>query len=78
VTKATQDAIRLRTAADEDQIVPYVDMIEYSLDALRAKIQANKSATFFCYPSTVKEVKAEIEAAKEPIIPIWTGLGHKP
>ncbi|NDD65826.1 MAG: HNH endonuclease, partial [Acidobacteria bacterium] len=78
VLRASQDAIRLRTAADEDQIVPYVDMIEYSLDALRAKIQANKSATFFCYPSTVKEVKAEIEAAKEPIIPIWTGLGHKP
>ena len=26
----------------------------------------------------MKEVKAEIEAAKEPIIPIWTGLGQKP
>ena len=44
-------------------MVPFDDMEEYSLEALRDQIEENVSKIFYCSAMDIKEVKKEIEAA---------------
>ena len=63
------EAERLKTPADEDDAVPFADMVHYSLDGLLAQIQLNASKTFWCMVSDLKDIKARLDDQK---IPYWT------
>ena len=67
--------VRLRTRADEDDAMPFVDMEEFRLDAFLEQVESKISKTYYCYQREVKDVKQLIDAAK---VPIWVGLGARP
>ena len=70
-----ENLLRLRTRADEDDALPFAEMVEFSLDAFLEQVATNISKTFYCYQREIRDVKLQLEEAK---VPIWTGLGARP
>ena len=70
-----EEQIRLRTRADEDDMVPFSDMVEFKIEAFQEQIQEDISKTFYCYTHQVKDIKKQIDEAG---IPVWVGLGNRP
>ena len=71
----TEDLVKVRTRQDEDDMMPYSEMVEYSLDAFMDQIAQGMSKTFYCYQKDVKSIKKELE---EQGVNLWVGLGNRP
>jgi hypothetical protein len=74
---AAPDPPRLRLPQDEDDLVPFADMEEYASSVFHANLKLDKPLpkTYYCYPSQIKAIKAELEAAN---VAFWVGLGNSP
>jgi len=71
----TQDLVKVRTRQDEDDMTPYSEMVEYSLEAFMDQIKEGMSKTFLCFQKDVKDIKKELE---EQGVNLWVGLGNRP
>ena len=62
---------------DEDDIIPFANMVEYTSGPFMANIKLEKpvAKVYYCHPSQIKDVQAELEAAT---IPFWVSLGNRP
>ena len=65
----------MRTRQDEDNLVPYAEMVEYSLESFLEQIQQGMSKTFYCHHKEVKDIKKQLEEAG---LKLWVGLGSRP
>ena len=63
--------VRLRGRANT--VVPFSDMHEFDEKAFRTAVDLDESATFYCYPTEVKDIQAKISD-----IPVWAALGNRP
>jgi len=75
VTMKTEDLIKVRTKQDEDDILPFSEMVEYSLDNFLDQIAQGMSKTFYCHQKDVRAIKKELE---EQDLKLWVGLGSRP
>ena len=71
----TEELIKVRTKQDEDEMLPYSEMVEYSLDAFLDQIAQGMSKTFYCHQKDVKFIKKELE---DQDVKLWVGLGSRP
>jgi hypothetical protein len=71
----TEELVRIRTRQDEDNMVPFSEMVEYSFTAFMEQIQHGMSKTFYCHQREVKDIKKELEDAE---VKLWVGLGNRP
>ena len=71
----TEELVKVRTRQDEDDMTPYSEMVEYSLDAFMDQIAQGMSKTFYCHQKDVRTIKKELE---EQDVKLWVGLGNRP
>jgi hypothetical protein len=56
--------VKIRTRQDEDNMVPFSKMVEYSFTAFMEQIQHGMSKTFYCHQQEVRDIKKELDVSE--------------